>query len=186
MKKLLLAVVLLISMKTFAQDDDRFYDWNTHTDYARMKYQPNDDITYRGRMSFNEMKNLGEFDWVRDGATSYIPNESRIAYLKNNMEPYEIVVFMAMWDKDSHAIVPALYKVLNEANYWGDYTMYSVNRAITTKHNQYAQYHISQVPTIILLRDNHEIGRIDGKPNYSLEDDLTAIIEKDQLNHPYK
>lgn len=187
MKKTLLAAVLLMSMHAYAQqDDDHFYDWDTHTSYQKMKYAPNDDVTYRGRISFEEMKNLGEFGWVRDGADNYTPNQKKIAFLRKNLEPYEVVVFMAFWDDKSHEVVPALYKILNEANYWGNYTMYSVNKSVTTNGNEYAQYHIHELPVIILKRDNVEVGRITGTPEYSLEDDLATLVERDLMAHPYK
>ena len=152
---------------------------NLTADYEVSKDEMTAMDVYRGQFGFDELKNGKTFGWFRDGVKEYKPDVEKIAYLEKNMGQYNLVIFLGTWCDDSHNLVPKLYKVLTAADYKGEYKMYGVDRDKTTKHDMQKVYGITLVPTIIVQKENMEIGRITETVKTSIESDLTDIIKKD-------
>jgi hypothetical protein len=57
--------------------------------------------------------------------------------------------------------------------------MYGVDRAKTAKNGEEKMYAIKFVPTIILMKDNKEAGRIVESVQTSMEADMVDIIKGD-------
>ena len=55
-------------------------------------------------------------------------------------------------------------------------TMYGTDRAKTTKNGEEKKYNITLVPTIIVMKNGKEVGRITETVKKTIEDDLAAII----------
>ncbi len=57
------------------------------------------------------------------------------------------------------------------------YLMYGVDRAKEAKYIEHKLYRVEKVPTIIVLKDNTEVGRIVENTKKSIEEDLMEIIK---------
>jgi len=170
MRKLFFPALLLISMNTFAQSD-----------YDRSTDKENNEVVFKGQLTFEDLQKEPSFEWFKEGATNYTPDKEAIAYLKKELPEYEVIVFLGTWCDDSHVEVPRLYKILTTANYpMRKYSLYGVDRAKTSKYVENKLYKIEQVPTIILVRKNNEAGRIVEHPKKSIEQDLVEIIKRDK------
>lgn len=168
MRKLLLAAALLTSLHSFAQSD-----------FDKSKDKESGAVVYKGQISFNDLESESSFSWLKRGAAAYKPDTTAIAYLKKNLPKYEMVVLMGTWCEDSQNLVPKLLKVLQASGYpMSSYTMYGVDRAKEAKYVEHKLYSLDKVPTIILMKDHVEIGRIVESVKKSIEIDLVQMIQK--------
>lgn len=179
MRTFLLLAAMALSLHAAAQAT-RMDDKTLHTGYDVLKDSENEQVVYKGQISFADIQAGKTFDWFRDGEKEYKPDAAAVNYLRQNLGDYELVVFLGTWCDDSHNIIPKLYKTLLEAGYNGYYTMYGTDRAKTTKGNAHEQYNIKLVPTIIVLnRYKVEVGRITETVKNSVEQDLADILKSD-------
>ena len=120
-------------------------------------------------------------DWFASEYQAYEVDEMPLQDIKAFTNSLEILVFLGTWCSDSRREVPRLYKVL-------DYLEFDDNRlrvvALDNHPDRYKQspqqeevdWNIEFVPTIIILREEKEIGRIVETPVESLERDLAKML----------
>ncbi len=168
MKFFITALLLTICMNASAQSA-RF---DTSTDAK------NGSVVYRGRISFSDLKDEKTFTWMKTGYDEYKPDEKAIDYLKYYMSGVSMVVFMGTWCSDSQDMIPRLEKVIDMAAFPKEQVVvYGVDRSKTTKNGEEKKYNITLVPTVILFKDNTEIGRITETVQKSVEADLAGMIK---------
>jgi thiol-disulfide isomerase/thioredoxin len=161
-------MTMLISLSAMAQSD-----------FDISKDAENGAVVYKGAFSIDAMQKETTFSWMDNGINSYKPNEKDVAYLKTNLPAYKMVVVLGTWCEDSQNLVPKLYKTLQESSYpMSQLQMFGADRAKHTKNNEHEQYNIKFVPTIILIKDGKEAGRIVETVQKSIEADLVSLIEK--------
>jgi len=136
------------------------------------------ELVYTGQFSFNQLQEEGEFGWFTKGAEDYKPDVQAMAALQEELSNYTLVVFMGTWCEDSHNLVPKLYKVLQAAEYpMQQVTLFGLDREKKGKGTAHEEYKVSFVPTIIVLSQGKEIGRITETVRKSVEADLVVITE---------
>lgn len=169
MRILLTAVLLMMSMMTFAQSD-----------YYTSVDSQNGSVVFKGQILFNDLQKEPSFKWLESGINAYKPDMQDMAFLQQHLANYSIVTVMGTWCEDSQILVPKLLKVMGMVNYpMPMYTMYGVDRNKQTKYGESKFYNITRVPAFILVKDNEEVGRITESVSKSIEADLRVIIEKD-------
>ena len=145
--------------------------------YSVSKDSANGSQVFNGVLTLGDLNGELTFDWMKKGFSEYKPNDKITPLLKDNLSKYNLIVFLGTWCDDSHYWVPKLAKLLAEINYpENQLSMYGVDRAKTTKGHENVQYGITFVPTIIVLKDGIEAGRITESPHNGLEADLLEII----------
>jgi hypothetical protein len=167
MRYVLVLLSLLFSLTSMAQDFDRLTD------------EENGSVVFKGEFRFEDLKNEDSFNWLQVGAEGYKPDSVALKFLKKHMPAYELVIMLGTWCEDSHLVIPQLYTTLEKSAYPLKYNMYGLDRAKTTKHIEHKLYRVDRVPTVILMQNNLEIGRITEMPKKSIERDLRALIELD-------
>ena len=101
-----------------------------------------------------------------------------------------IEVFFGTWCDDSRRELPGLLRILDDArfpeNRVGLYAL-SDNPGVfkMTPDGREHELFIHRTPTIVVLRDGVELGRIVEKPEANLEDDLAAILTDAPAAVPY-
>ncbi|MEI8278553.1 MAG: thioredoxin family protein [Bacteroidota bacterium] len=170
MKTILLFIAIVMSRSSYAQSD-----------YDTSRDNENEAVVYKGRFTFDDLAKEPSFTWFKSSTDNYKPEAATIVYLKNNLAYYDMVVLLGTWCDDSQNMLPKLYKVLQLSAYnMAKYSMYGVDRAKTAKYSEHKQYELKNVPTIILIKDHKEVGRIVETVKKSVEQDLRDIIEKDK------
>ena len=133
-------------------------------------------IIFDGPVTFDDLNGEASFTWMIH-AYEYKPNNQVTDYLQTYIKDYSFVVFLGTWCDDSHILIPHFERVLQAVNYpLAKVTMYGVNRAKTTKNGEEKKYAITLVPTIIVMKNGKEVGRITESVKKTMEDDLAAII----------
>lgn len=145
--------------------------------YDISKDEKNGELVFNGIVTFDDLYNEPTFTWFRSDGETYKPDAASITYLAGHLEDFKMVIFMGTWCDDSHYLLPRLEKILEMAGkHMSPPLMYGTDRAKTTKGGEHTQFNITLVPTVILMKDGKEAGRITETVQNSVEADLAAII----------
>ena len=154
--------------------------WAMAQDFVREEDRKTGKPILRGKISFENIMKESTCSWFEEGAEAYLPNHSAIETLNSNWKNYRFVLFIGTWCEDTRNLLPKFYKTLLEANI-SPYAieMYGVNRAKQTLQNENKFYNIERVPTIIIMHQKREVGRIVETVSSTIEEEMAIIIEKD-------
>lgn len=152
----------------------------TAQNYVREKDPKTGKPCLRGKVTFQEVEDESVNKWLYANANAYEPNDGAVRQLRAINSPYRFVVFIGTWCSDTHDLLPKFYKVLNQADIdLHAVEMYGVNREKKSLELEHVVYKIERVPTIIVLHQNRELGRITETATTSIEEDLVQIMQKD-------
>jgi thiol-disulfide isomerase/thioredoxin len=116
-------------------------------------------------------------EWVRSEAAA-APDAAAAQALAAVAPGAEVTVFLGTWCGDSLREVPRLWKALDEAG--GSVPFHiryiGVDRQKKEPAAEVDGSGIRFVPTLIVSRDGHELGRIIEQPPHGVETDLLALL----------
>lgn len=120
-------------------------------------------------------------NWYTPGVEQYNPDTALLKNLKPLLNDVAIQVFLGTWCGDSRREVPRFIKLLESVDYPMErLQMIGVDRRSEfykqSPNGEHIGKNILRVPTIILLKNGVEIGRIIERPNISLEADLCDLL----------
>ncbi|HMT35994.1 MAG TPA: hypothetical protein PKC41_09055 [Chitinophagaceae bacterium] len=149
-------------------------------DFVREEDRVTGKPILRGKISFENIKKESTCSWFEEGAEAYIPNRAAIETLNSVWKNYRFVLFIGTWCEDTRNLLPKFYKTLLDANI-SPYAieMYGVNRAKHTLQDEHKYYNIERVPTIIIMHQKREVGRIVESVTTTIEEEMAMIMEKD-------
>lgn len=125
--------------------------------------------------------------WFDPMFKSYQPNEEALQTIKENINDYEIKMFMGTWCGDSQREVPKFYKLLELSNYdLSKLDVYAVSHNKTLPNEAEKEFDIKYVPTIIFLKNGKEVGRFVEHPREELEEDIAKIVSGQEYKHSYE
>ncbi len=140
----------------------------------------NSDILV-GYTNLDGLKKMPFGEWFNAEYKSYNPdietlNQINKADLKKK---FKINIVMGSWCSDSQREVPRLIKILEGLDYpVNSIVIINVDSQKQAEGTIVNQLNITKIPTIIVFKQKHEIGRIIESPEISLEKDLLKIINK--------
>lgn len=137
-----------------------------------------------GRCSFDDLGEEASFSWLNTRSNEYNPDPTVLAELKQKLPSCKIVIFMGTWCEDTQNLLPKLYKTMLLTHCFTNYQMFGVDRNKVSKENEQKAYGVTMVPTIIVLRDGKELGRIVETTRTSIESDLLRITESEGKELP--
>jgi thiol-disulfide isomerase/thioredoxin len=141
--------------------------------YEKIPDESNNGFLYKGVCTFEDIMTLPDFDF---NTVPELDTEA-LSGLRKTLGDFEIIVFIGTWCEDSQLLIPQLYHVLNATNYpISRIQMFGVDRGKQSLHGASEAYNILFVPTIILMKDGKEQGRITEQVQQSVELDLVNII----------
>lgn len=145
-----------------------------------------DAVMLLGMANRQGLQKDGFEKWFDPGYEDYTPDADTLEQLKSLLNDVDITVFMGTWCEDSHAEVPHLYKILDKAGFdENKLTLITVSEEKTTPEGLEKGNDIINVPTIILIKNEKELGRIVEYPIETLEKDMTAILSGKAYKHAY-
>lgn len=125
--------------------------------------------------------------WFDPMYKSYNPDEEALQTIKENINEYEIIMFMGTWCADSQREVPKFYKLLELSDYnLEELQVRAVRRDKTLPNEAEKEYDITYVPTIIFFKDGEEVGRFVEYPQEELEQDIAKIVSGQEYKHSYE
>ena len=150
---------------------------------AQNQYQvlpdKNGGKTFKGILSREVLISDTSFSWFAENQKGYSPNKDALEGLKKFADSVQLLVFMGTWCEDSHFVVPKLYSLTDAAGFKSsNITLVGVDRDKKTLSHLSEAMNVTKVPTIIVMRNGKEEGRVVEFGKYGLYDlDLGAILK---------
>jgi thiol-disulfide isomerase/thioredoxin len=115
----------------------------------------------KGLLSRADIENDTSFKWFKENMKLGQANTVAVSAFEKNASKFQMVVFAGTWCDDSQNLLPVFYRLVDKSGY-GDssITLIGVNRSKTTLYNLHNAFHITDVPTFIVMKDGKEIGRV--------------------------
>ncbi|MET0638333.1 MAG: thioredoxin family protein [Chitinophagaceae bacterium] len=148
MKFLIPVLLLFISFTSGAQ-----------TQYEIIK--GNDAKILKGIINRDLLEKDTSFTWYATNKNGFKPNIKALEGLKKNADSVQLIVFMGTWCEDSHFIIPKLFALTDAAGLKEkNITLIGVDRQKKTHGNLAESLNVLNVPTIIVMKNGKEIGRV--------------------------
>lgn len=140
-----------------------------------------------GEIQREELQQAPFSSWFDPMYNSYNPDEEALQTIKENINDYDIKMFMGTWCGDSQREVPKFYKLLELSGYDLDQLeVRAVRPDKTLPDETEKEFDITYVPTIIFFKDGEEVGRFVEYPQEELEDDIAKIVSGQEYKHSYE
>lgn len=116
--------------------------------------------------------------WYAENLKGYIPYPEAVAALSKNNHSIQFIVFMGTWCHDSQFVIPKFFRLLDVSGYPSDQvTLVAVDENKHTDGHLTEALRVESVPTILVMKDGREIGRIVEYGKYGMVDkDLSEIL----------
>ena len=115
----------------------------------------------RGLLKRSDIESDTSFKWFQQNYNLGTADASAIDAFQKNRDSFKIVVFFGTWCEDSQNLVPAFYRLVDKSGYNNDnITLVGVDRSKTTLDDLNQAFHITRVPTFIVMKDGKEAGRV--------------------------
>jgi thiol-disulfide isomerase/thioredoxin len=160
-------LTLVISTKLIAQ-----------TSYEVLVEQPNEK-SYKGTISRSILEADASFKWYAQNQKAYTANSMAVEALQKNKDSVQLLVFMGTWCEDSQYIIPKLFALTDAGGFSNDrITVIGVDRNKKTYSHLTDALNITNVPTIMVMKNGKELGRVVeyGKSG-SFDKDLGQILK---------
>ncbi len=173
MKKIAVVFSLLICFAVGVKAQGQ-YEISTDPKHPEVKI-------FKGMLNKYLLENESTFNWMRNSKIGYKPDTATIGAFARAKSKVQFVVFGGTWCEDTQSILPKFFSLLEKSTVPDNtITLFGVNRdkkcisAITEAFN------IKNVPTIIIMQDGVEKGRVieygkTGKWDKELADILKAL-----------
>lgn len=151
MKKLSILPVLLICLYLQAY---------SQTQYEVLPDQKEGKIL-KGVISRDLLEKDTSFKWFAEGQKAYTPHELGVSAMKKYADSLELIVFMGTWCEDSHFVIPKMFFLLDKAGFAKDrVSLIGVDRDKKTISHLAEALNVRNVPTIIVMKNGKEAGRV--------------------------
>ena len=135
----------------------------------------------RGVINKYLVQNDTSYQWYRTSYSSYRPDTATLSAFERAKAKVQFVVFGGTWCEDTQFVLPKFFK-LQEMSGVTDtaITFFGVNRAKKSLASIADAFNIINVPTIIVMKDGKEAGRVveygsSGKWDKELADILNRL-----------
>ena len=139
----------------------------------------NNEKMLKGIIDKNDLLQDTSFHWYAESQRIYPhPDSAAVAALRSNKDSIYFLIFGGTWCMDTHFVLPKFYKIEEAAGFPEDHvTVFAVDRRMNTIGNIARAMHVRITPTIIVLKNGKELGRLVeyGKTG-RWEQELAAII----------
>ena len=115
----------------------------------------------RGLINKYYIQNDSSFKWYQSNQVIYGPDTATLSALERAKDKAQYVVFGGTWCEDTQFILPRFFKLQEMAGVSDErITFFGVNRQKQALGNIAAAFGIVNVPTIIVMKEGKEIGRV--------------------------
>ena len=121
----------------------------------------NGEKIFKGFISKQNLSAEPSFAWFAENQKGYTPYAAALQALKTNKDSLNFLVFGGTWCGDTKFILPKFFSLTDAAGVTQDkITLLGVDRSKKTIQHLSETFNIINVPTIIVLKDGKEIGRV--------------------------
>ena len=133
-----------------------------------------------GFISKQELASDTAFTWFAQNQQGYTPDQNALQLLKANRDSVNIIAFGGTWCDDTKYILPKFFMLADAAGLSQDHvTIVGVDHDKKTIQHLSEAFGITNVPTLIVMRNGKELGRVVEYGHTGLFDkDLAEILSK--------
>lgn len=135
----------------------------SQTPYTSSKDEKHPEVTIlNGIVSKYALRNDSSFfKWYSLNQNSYVPAVPFINAMEAAKEKVQFVVFGGTWCDDTQFILPKFFKLLEQSGFPDKaVSFFAVDRSKQTLGNVANVFKITNVPTIIVMKEGKEVGRV--------------------------
>lgn len=144
-----------------------FFIWGGSRVFAQAQYEVSQDENHpevkvlRGIINKDLIKNDTSFKWYSSSQSYYNPDTATVNAFERAKGKYHFVIFGGTWCEDTQFILPKFFKLQEKSGMADDaITFFGVNRAKNSLGNITQAFDVTLVPTIIVMKDGIETGRV--------------------------
>lgn len=137
------------------------------TSFSQTQYEVSYDTKHpgvkvlKGIINKDLIKNDTSFSWYASSQKIYNPSDTSVVGPLQRDKNVSYIIFGGTWCEDTQFILPKFFKLQEKAGIPDNkITFFGVNREKQTLGNIAAAMNITNVPTIIVMKDGKEIGRV--------------------------
>lgn len=134
---------------------------------AQTPYISYEDPTHKGVIILNGLiskyaiTNNSSFNWYANSQNSYTPPADILNAMEAAKGKVQFFIFGGTWCEDTQFILPKFFKLQELSGFSDDaISLIGVSREKKSLGNLTALFNVSKVPTIIVLKDGKEAGRV--------------------------
>lgn len=171
MKKIIFFLTLFASFHTYLAAQNQ---------YEVSRDEQNGSKVLKGIISRELLEKDTAFSWFQENQAGYTPYPKAVEALKQNKDILQLIVFSGTWCGDSKTVVPKLYALMDSVHFPQDrVTLLGVDRSKKTLSHLAEAFNITGIPTIIVMKEGKEVGRVVEYGKYGLFDmELAEIINR--------
>ncbi len=145
---------------------------------SRPNSEVDEEPVLTGYISESDLTREPFSEWYTTGYDAYSPNMNMLQELmESNISNFNFVIIMGTWCPDTQEYLPQIMKVLKETEVPDDnIKIIAVDRYKKAEGIDLTGYSLERIPTLIVLVNGVEIGRIVERPRGSVEKELQRII----------
>lgn len=132
--------------------------------FSQVQYEvstDNGEKVLKGIISRELLEKDTAFAWYAANQKGYAPHETALTALKKNTDSLQLLVFMGTWCEDSHFVIPRFFSLVDKAGFSTDHiTLVGVDRTKKTLGHLAEALNVTKVPTIIVMKNGKETGRV--------------------------
>ena len=164
---LILTGLVLASQQVFAQQ--KLYEVLPDAEEKKL---------FRGIVTVQDIKNDSSFTWYKQNLQYYRNNAALVEAFKQKKGQFQLIIFAGTWCHDSQQIIPKYFSCLEAAGIPDSaFTIIATDRNKTTIGNLHQLFGVSLVPTVIVMKEGKEVGRITEYGKTGLPDaELATLI----------
>lgn len=134
----------------------------------------------KGIISRETLSGDSAFKWLSLNMKPYPPEKEAAVKFARQKDSLQLLVFLGTWCEDSHVIIPKLFSFLDATGFSNDrVTVVGVDRNKKTISHLTDALHVLNVPTIIVMKEGKELGRVVEYGRYGMiENELAEIADK--------
>lgn len=134
----------------------------------------------KGFLTKQELATDSSFTWFAENQKGYTPDQNALQLLRANRDSVSILAFGGTWCGDTKFILPKFFVLADAAGLSPDrVTLLGVDRSKKTIQHLSETFGITNVPTLIVMKNGKEVGRVVEYGHTGLFDkDLAEILGK--------
>lgn len=120
-----------------------------------------DGLIYNGIITKYALINQPVFTWYGSSQTIYNPPADVVTAMTNAKDKVKYLLFGGTWCEDTQFVLPKFFKLQEQSGVPdADISFIAVDRQKKSLGNVASVFNITNVPTIIVLKDGKEVGRV--------------------------
>ncbi|MEP6466945.1 MAG: thioredoxin family protein [Parafilimonas sp.] len=160
MKNIACAIIIIISLVSCKTQNNVSKSSKPFHAYE-VSYDDKHRKILRGLITRTDIEKDTAFSWFKKNYNLGRPDAGAVAAFKQHGNNFHMLIFGGTWCPDTQNLLPQFYRLADAAGYAdSSITLIGVDHAKTTLGNLNKTFHLTNVPTFIVLKDGKEVGRV--------------------------